>query len=84
MTNSIRAWIESHEDGFFDEGDRAELVRIVTTQSAESAHKEALLGQVWDFGRDNNLSYKARITGIMAAIRERPDAVSARQEKDNV
>lgn len=37
MSERIRAWIESHEDGFFDKGDRAELVRIVTTQSAEGS-----------------------------------------------
>lgn len=40
--------------------------------STENTHLETLLGQVWDAGRDNNLSWQARILKIMAAIREKP------------
>ncbi len=34
---------------------------------------ESLLGQVWDAGRDNNLSWQARIGKIMSTIRENPN-----------
>lgn len=47
----------------------AELERL----QGETEHLEKLLGQVWDFARDNNLLYRARIDAIMTAIREKPD-----------
>lgn len=57
----------------YNEGDRtispaAELERL----QGEVEHLEKLLGMVWDFARDNNLLYRARIDAIMTAIREKP------------
>jgi hypothetical protein len=35
---------------------------------------EGLLSQVWDFARDNNLSFRQRIVAVMTTIREKPVA----------
>jgi len=66
-------WLRQLE---WNRGDAWNFGRVINAAfvfEPEAEHLENLLSQVWDICRDNNLSYKARVTACMSAIREKPD-----------